>query len=67
MQLNTAQFFAALLGADGALTVTAGVVTLKSGDTFDVRDNVAALATVLEDASTALMDAADRLKVPARR
>ena len=39
MQLNTAQFLAALRGAEGTLTVTAGVVTLENGDTFDVAAN----------------------------
>lgn len=36
MQLNTEQFLAALRGADGTMTVSAGVVTLDNGDTFDV-------------------------------
>jgi hypothetical protein len=63
MQLNLAQLLGALLtpGYTQGLSVDAGIVTLESGDTFDVKANAQQLQTLLMCASVDLKDAHDQL------
>lgn len=63
MQLNLVQFLGALLapGFTQGLSVDAGIVTLESGDTFDVKDNAQQLQTLLMSASHDLKDAHEQL------
>lgn len=65
MQLTLVQFLGALLtpGFTQGLTVDSGIVTLESGDTFDVKSNAQQLQTLLMSASVDLKDAHDQLVV----
>lgn len=62
MQINFAQFLGALTaGFSQGLSAEAGIVTLESGDTFDVKANIQALQTLLMCASVDLKDAHEKL------
>ena len=61
MQLNLVQFLGALLAPSCILTADTGIVTLESGDTFDVKANAQQLQTLLMCASVDLQDADKQL------
>lgn len=63
MQLNLVQFLGALLapGYTQGLSVDEGIVTLESGDTFDVKTNAQQLQTLLMSASVDLKDAHEQM------
>jgi len=62
MQLNLAQFLLALTANfTQGLTAEKGIVTLESGDTFDVKANAKALQTLLMSASLDLKDAHEQM------
>lgn len=63
MQLNLVQFLGALLtpGYTQGLTVDSGIVTLESGDAFDVKTNAQQLQTLLMSASVDLKDAHEQM------
>lgn len=62
MQLNLVQFLGALTaGFTQGLSAEAGIVTLESGDTFDVKANIQGLQSLLMCASLDLKDADTQL------